>query len=393
MMSAAQPVYIGTDGGATTSKVGGVWGDGTTVSTTLLQRPTQAQLGPEAVVDGWVEAITAYLEQNELTWDQVQGVGVAIPGPRRSYGGARARPELAGELRPDSTCTPPTAARSPHEPGGPCAVAVGNDGNLGGVAEAQRVRGDSTSAVAYAGPWLWPWLRLHRQQGSAPRRRHPRWYGGRTYARAAASVRRSSLTHVAAAGRGAASRSIPPCQACRTCWPTSSPSSPIMPWPDRPWTSKSGRWPCAAWRSRTIPGRRSLRFPGARAGSPCGQPCRWRSTHRLLVIGGGPDGYDGHDHGISRALPADGPRRPRPTSGQRNKPICGSCRPRWATCRRRLARPGGALPAERRHDQLPPREAAGALFPWRRRRRDYDKQPAYIHVYPLFSVLTNPLDI
>ena len=35
-MSAAQPVYIGTDGGATTSKIGGVWGDGTAISTTLL---------------------------------------------------------------------------------------------------------------------------------------------------------------------------------------------------------------------------------------------------------------------------------------------------------------------------------------------------------------------
>src|SRR5262245_21769312 len=93
-MSAAQPVYIGTDGGATTSKVGGVWGDGTTVSTNLLQRPTNASLGPEAVVYGWVEAIAAYLEQNGLTWDQVQGVGVAIPGPRRSYGVLERGPNL-----------------------------------------------------------------------------------------------------------------------------------------------------------------------------------------------------------------------------------------------------------------------------------------------------------
>jgi len=33
-------VYIGTDGGATTSKVGGVWSDGSTISTKLLQAPT-----------------------------------------------------------------------------------------------------------------------------------------------------------------------------------------------------------------------------------------------------------------------------------------------------------------------------------------------------------------
>src|SRR5690349_5609056 len=85
-MHGLQPVFIGTDGGATTSKVGGVWGDGTPVSNSLLQRPTNAHLGPEAVVRGWVEAITAYLEQHGLLWDQVQGVGVAVPGPRESYG-------------------------------------------------------------------------------------------------------------------------------------------------------------------------------------------------------------------------------------------------------------------------------------------------------------------
>ena len=47
-MCAAQPVYIGTDGGATMSKIGGVWADGSAVSTDLLQWPTNAQLGPEA---------------------------------------------------------------------------------------------------------------------------------------------------------------------------------------------------------------------------------------------------------------------------------------------------------------------------------------------------------
>ncbi|HEX5692657.1 MAG TPA: ROK family protein, partial [Roseiflexaceae bacterium] len=93
-MSAAQAVYIGTDSGATTSKIGGVWSDGTTVSTNLLQRPTRSELGPQAVVAGWVEAISAYLEQNNLSWENVQGVGVAIPGPRRSYGVLERGPNL-----------------------------------------------------------------------------------------------------------------------------------------------------------------------------------------------------------------------------------------------------------------------------------------------------------
>ena len=46
-------VYIGTDGGATTSKVAGVWGNGEAVSTKLLQRPTNADAGPDALMATW----------------------------------------------------------------------------------------------------------------------------------------------------------------------------------------------------------------------------------------------------------------------------------------------------------------------------------------------------
>ena len=85
-MTDPRHVYIGTDGGATTSKVGGVWADGSTVSTRLLQRPTNAQAGPDAVIAGWVESVAIYLADNGLTWSQVQGVGVAIAGPQQRYG-------------------------------------------------------------------------------------------------------------------------------------------------------------------------------------------------------------------------------------------------------------------------------------------------------------------
>jgi glucokinase len=150
-MSAAQPVYIGTDGGATMSKIGGVWADGTTVSTELLQWPTNAQLGPEAVVGGWVAAITAYLEQNGLTWDQVQRVGVAIPGPRRSYGVLERGPNLPESFVGFDVHTSYSRALA-ERAGRPVPVSVGNDGNMGGVAEAQRVRGDDTGAVLMLAP-------------------------------------------------------------------------------------------------------------------------------------------------------------------------------------------------------------------------------------------------
>src|SRR5947209_20610969 len=85
-MTADRLVYIGTDGGATTSKIAGVWDDGTTISTKLLQQPTNSEHGPVAVVRGWVEAIAAYLGPSGLTWDRVGGVGLAIPGPFQRYG-------------------------------------------------------------------------------------------------------------------------------------------------------------------------------------------------------------------------------------------------------------------------------------------------------------------
>src|SRR5438477_9858951 len=79
-------VYIGTDSGATMSKVGGVWADGRAISTKLAQQPTNFQQGPEAVLAGWVGAIDSFLTGNGLAWDQVHGVGLAIPGPYQRYG-------------------------------------------------------------------------------------------------------------------------------------------------------------------------------------------------------------------------------------------------------------------------------------------------------------------
>src|SRR3990170_587050 len=87
MMAAAQRlVFVGTDGGATMSKTGAVWADGTTVSTRLLQKPTGSAEGPEAVVRGWVDGIAGYLQDNGLDWNSVGGVGLAVPGPYDRYG-------------------------------------------------------------------------------------------------------------------------------------------------------------------------------------------------------------------------------------------------------------------------------------------------------------------
>jgi glucokinase len=150
-MSAERPVYIGTDGGATTSKVGGVWDDGTTVSTKLLQRPTNSEGGPGAVVAGWVAAITDYLAQNGLTWDQVQGVGLAIPGPFRRYGVLDRSANLPQTFEGFDIHTAYSDALA-ERAGRIVPLAVGNDGNMGGVGEAQRVRGNGTGTVLMLAP-------------------------------------------------------------------------------------------------------------------------------------------------------------------------------------------------------------------------------------------------
>lgn len=150
-MRVVKPIYIGTDGGATMSKIGGVWADGSTISTELLQRPTNAQLGPEAVVRGWVAAINEYLVQNGLSWENVHGVGVAIPGPRRSYGVLERGPNLPESFIGFDVYTSYSQALA-EAAGRAIPLAVGNDGNMGGVAEAQNARGDSGATVLMLAP-------------------------------------------------------------------------------------------------------------------------------------------------------------------------------------------------------------------------------------------------
>jgi glucokinase len=150
-MSAGRPVYVGTDGGATTSKVAGVWDDGTPVSTRLLQRPTSTSEGPEAVVRSWVEGITDYLRENGLSWEQVRGVGLAIPGPFQRYGVLDRSANLPDTFTGFDIHTTYGNALA-ERAGRAVPLAVGNDGNLGGVAEAQRVRGAGKGTVVMLAP-------------------------------------------------------------------------------------------------------------------------------------------------------------------------------------------------------------------------------------------------
>ena len=150
-MSGQRAVYLGTDGGATTSKVGGVWQDGTPVSTRLLQRPTNSAEGPLAVVRGWVDALDRYLAGNGLAWADVRGVGLAIPGPFRRYGVLDRSANLPETFAGFDIHAAYVGALA-EQAGRAVPLSVGNDGDLGGVAEARRVRGTGTGTVVLLAP-------------------------------------------------------------------------------------------------------------------------------------------------------------------------------------------------------------------------------------------------
>ncbi len=147
----SQKIFIGTDSGATTTKFSAVRESGEAVSTKLLQRTTQSEKGREAVISGWIAGIGEFLAQNDLGWSQVHGVGLAIPGPYERYGVFGKSPNL-----PASFCGWDVGAdysdALAKQVGRPVPLAVGNDGNYGGVAEARLARGDTKASVAMLMP-------------------------------------------------------------------------------------------------------------------------------------------------------------------------------------------------------------------------------------------------
>jgi glucokinase len=144
-------IYIGTDGGATTSKIGAVWNDGTAVSTSLLQRATGSQGGPAGTVAGWVSAVDEYLSVNGLAWEQVDGVGLAVPGPFRRYGVFDHSANLPDSFTGFDVHTAYAGAIA-ERAGRAIPLIVANDGNMGGVAEASHARGNTTGTVLLLAP-------------------------------------------------------------------------------------------------------------------------------------------------------------------------------------------------------------------------------------------------
>lgn len=148
---AGKSIYLGTDSGATTSKTGGVREDGTPVSMNLRQSSTNAQAGREAVITGWVEGLAGFLLEHGFTWDQVGGIGLALPGPYLGYGILDRSPNLPASFEGWNFLEDYRAAIRAAA-GREIPVVTGNDGNYGGVGEAARVRGNSKATILMLAP-------------------------------------------------------------------------------------------------------------------------------------------------------------------------------------------------------------------------------------------------
>lgn len=151
MSSFPRPVFLGTDSGATTSKTGGVWADGSPISLKLRQSSTNSQLGTAAVVAGWVDGVAGFLADNQLSWDQVRGVGLALPGPYLRYGVLDRSANLPASFAGWDFYKDYSAALA-AKAGRPIPLVCGNDGNYGGVGEAARVRGSRRAGVVMLAP-------------------------------------------------------------------------------------------------------------------------------------------------------------------------------------------------------------------------------------------------
>ncbi|ATC65057.1 sugar kinase [Nibricoccus aquaticus] len=145
-------IFLGTDSGATTSKTGGIWASNAApISNHLRQSSTNSQAGTAAVVSGWVQGVIGFLEENKLAWSQVRGVGLAIPGPYKRYGVLDRTANLPASFEGWDFHNDYAAALA-QAAGRLIPLVSGNDGNYGGVGEAQRVRGDKKASVLMLAP-------------------------------------------------------------------------------------------------------------------------------------------------------------------------------------------------------------------------------------------------
>lgn len=148
---ASDPVYLGIDCGATTSKVGGVDHHGRLLSRRLRQRPTRGGDGPAAILDGWMAGVADFLDEEGIAAGRVAGVGLAIPGPYRGHGVLGPQPNLPRTLDGWRFLDDLNDAVSKAF-ARPLPVVTANDGLLAGLGEAAGVQSRDPGGVLMLAP-------------------------------------------------------------------------------------------------------------------------------------------------------------------------------------------------------------------------------------------------
>ena len=103
------------------------------------------------VIRAWMSAIAEFMEEHGVEWSQIAGVGLAVPGPRRSYGVLDTSPNLPASFdgwNVEKDLGEALEAAAGRE----LSLAFGNDGNMGGVGEAHRARGGEACGVVMLAP-------------------------------------------------------------------------------------------------------------------------------------------------------------------------------------------------------------------------------------------------
>jgi predicted NBD/HSP70 family sugar kinase len=144
-------VYLGIDSGATTCKVNGVDAEGRPLSKQLRQYPTRSSEGTEAILNGWLGAMTTFLDEEGIDLAALGGVGLAMPGPFQEYGVLGKLPNYPADFQSWPYLNE-FAARLKTLTGRTVPCVTGNDGHLAGLAEAVSIQREQPGAVFLLAP-------------------------------------------------------------------------------------------------------------------------------------------------------------------------------------------------------------------------------------------------
>ncbi len=150
-MNTASSLFLGIDCGATTSKVAGVGAQGRFFIDKFRQRDTGGDGGPKAILECWLAASEDFLDDSKHTWDDVAGVGLAIPGPYISYGVLGKMPNMSHKTE-GWNFLEDLAKGVANRAGREIPVATANDGQMGGLGEAGRIQKEHSGSVLMFAP-------------------------------------------------------------------------------------------------------------------------------------------------------------------------------------------------------------------------------------------------